>query len=118
MSIHASCRRRVHCAEVRSVAAAPLRLLGPRFRGGNEGGSDLAPIYLIVFPAKAGTQGPRSTGWQPEGHRATTASAARRVLFFLGEEGRALLGRAGQIAHNAPSQDACPVTLLVAGEPS
>src|SRR5690625_2873117 len=83
----ASCRRKAHCTEVRSVAAAPPRLLGPRFRGGNEGerGGSLelhAPISLIVFPANAGIQGPRSTGWQPEGHRTTRTSAARSALAF------------------------------------
>jgi len=102
----ASCRRSAQCAEVRSVAAAPSRLLGPRFRGGNERagtrtsrrrsarctGSVLwqrrhlgswAPAFLpLVFPAKAGTQGPRSTGRQPKGHRAAKGSAARRVLLF------------------------------------
>src|SRR5690625_6595211 len=90
-------RRNARCAEVRSATAATPRLLGPRFRGGNEGerggniasaaevgktrkGPGLAPISLIVFPANAGIQGPPSTGWRPEGHRPTTASAARRVL--------------------------------------
>src|SRR5690625_5676617 len=37
-SAWASCRQKARCAEVRAVAAAPLRLLGPRFRGGNERG--------------------------------------------------------------------------------
>src|SRR5690625_4856960 len=95
----ASCRRKTYCAEVRSVAAATPRFLGPRFRGGNERerggnteivaeagkprkGPGLAPISLIVFPASAGIRGPRSTGWRPEGHRATTVSAARRVTSF------------------------------------
>src|SRR5690625_7669715 len=32
----ASCRRKTYCAEVRSVATATPRLLGPRFRGGND----------------------------------------------------------------------------------
>src|SRR5690625_602814 len=42
-----------------------------------------APAFLpLVFPANAGTQGPRSTGWQPKGHRATMASVARSVLAF------------------------------------
>src|SRR5690625_3778415 len=40
-SAWASCRRKAHCAEVRSVAAAPPRFLGPRFRGGNERGENL-----------------------------------------------------------------------------
>src|SRR5690625_4608424 len=35
-----------------------------------------------IFPANAGTQGPRSSGWQPEGHRAATASAARGCFLF------------------------------------
>src|SRR5690625_4696916 len=34
----ASFQRKARCAEVRAVAAAPPRLLGPRFRGGNERG--------------------------------------------------------------------------------
>src|SRR5690625_2299705 len=55
---------------VRSVAAAPSRPLG------------LSLSYPLVFPANAGTQGPRSIGWQPKGHRATKGSAARRVLLF------------------------------------
>src|SRR5690625_3365362 len=38
MSTQASCRWKARCVEVRSVAAAPPRLLGPRFRGGNERG--------------------------------------------------------------------------------
>jgi len=33
-----SCRRKTRCAEVRSMTATPPRLLGPRFRGGNERG--------------------------------------------------------------------------------
>src|SRR5690625_4610561 len=41
-----------------------------------------APISLIVFPANAGIQGPPSSGWQPDGHQTTTASAARRVPSF------------------------------------
>src|SRR5690625_7938859 len=36
----ASCRRNIRCAEVRFVAAATPRLLGPRFRGGDEWGMD------------------------------------------------------------------------------
>src|SRR5690625_2501239 len=35
-----------------------------------------------TFPANAGTQGPWSIGWQPEGHRAATASAARGCSLF------------------------------------
>src|SRR5690625_2890312 len=34
--VRASCWRKTHCVEVRSMAAAPLRRLGPRFREGNE----------------------------------------------------------------------------------
>src|SRR5690625_6293879 len=81
------------------MTSAPPRFLGRRYRGGNEGerggniesaaeigktrrSSELTPISLIVFPANAGTQGPPSTGWQPKGHQATTASVARRVLRF------------------------------------
>jgi len=86
-SAWASCWLKARCAEVRSMAAAPPQLLGPRFRGGNEGerGGSLelhAPISLIVFPANAGIQGPPNSGWQPKGHRTTAASAARRVPSF------------------------------------
>src|SRR5690625_284242 len=45
-------------------------------------GSWALAFLPLVFPAKAGTQGPRSTGRQPKGHRAAKGSAARRVLFF------------------------------------
>src|SRR5690625_4542285 len=101
------CQRKTHCAEVRSVTAAPPRFLGPRFRGGNErgGNPDIVPAECplrwgphcdsshtaapqplaflpLVFSANAGTQGTPSIGRQPKGHRTTTASAARRVLFF------------------------------------
>src|SRR5690625_5002223 len=90
--IRTPCRRKARCAEARSVAAAPPRLLGPRFRGGNEGerggagktrkGPGLAPISLIVFPAKAGIQGPPNPGWQPERQSPITTSAAPRILSF------------------------------------
>src|SRR5690625_3065 len=63
-------QRKAHCAEARLVTAAPSRFLG------------LSLSYLLVFPAKAGIQGPRSIGRQPKGHRVTKGSAARRVLFF------------------------------------
>src|SRR5690625_1857874 len=38
------------------------------------------PLHRL--PANSRIQGPPSTGWRPEGHRATKGSAARRVLFF------------------------------------
>src|SRR5690625_1530154 len=64
----ASCRRKAHCTEVRSVAAAPPRLLGPRFRGGNEGerGGSLelhAPISLIVFRSEERRVGQGCGSW-------------------------------------------------------
>src|SRR5690625_3033717 len=76
----ASCRRKARCAEVRAVAAAPPRLLGPRFRGGNEEGA--RGKLILVFPANAGSQGPRDAGWQPRGHRTAKGSEARSVLVF------------------------------------
>src|SRR5690625_3845110 len=45
------CRRNTRCAEVRAVAAAPPRLLGPRFRGGDEGGMNPS-IVLAESPLR------------------------------------------------------------------
>src|SRR5690625_4176703 len=52
----------------------------PAFAGETKGAARRRIIF--VFPANAGTQGPPSSGWQPEGHQAAMASVARRVLFF------------------------------------
>src|SRR5690625_7605327 len=62
----ASCWRKTHCVEVRSMAAAPLRRLGPRFRGGNEGKLDPdhrtagKPIALRSAPWKGPDRGPKA----------------------------------------------------------
>src|SRR5690625_2280916 len=40
----APCQQKTYCAEVRSVATAPPRLLGPRFRGGNEWGMNPSTV--------------------------------------------------------------------------
>src|SRR5690625_306121 len=45
-------------------------------------GSWVPAFLLFVFPANAGTQGPRSSGRQPKGHRATKGSAARSAEAF------------------------------------
>src|SRR5690625_7512480 len=45
-------------------------------------GSWAPAFFPLIFPANAGTQRPRSSGCRPKGHRTTTASAARSVLFF------------------------------------
>src|SRR5690625_3651003 len=42
------------------------------------------PAFLpLVFPAKAGTQGPRSTGRQPKGHRAARGLCGTESAIFL-----------------------------------
>src|SRR5690625_7815437 len=54
--------------------------MGRRFRGGNEEGA--RGKLILVFPANAGSQGPRDAGWQPRGHRTAKGSEARSVLVF------------------------------------